>query len=315
MSTQGAERRRQEVLSARKSAKSSATERLIDGLRDEDPIVREWSIEGLVARKDRAKATAALIERLSDERADLRWYAARALGKLRASTSEVREALGRALDDADLFVRCYAAWSIGQIRAVEFVPVLQGKLYERAITVGRKGNEETFAMGVAIMRIQTASPRVDEERQSTLFELETPVETTRPLTKLEMLQNDLFSTAEAVGIDRGGVELARTGRVVTKWEGLRSKVLKEQVRAERGPACQLCGFTFRRSDHGWYSESHHVESISLGGQDHPDNLLVVCANHHKQLHYAEVSWPKGKRRPSEVVIAGELVAIRWNDQG
>ena len=49
--------------------------------------------------------------------------------------------------------------------------------------------------------------------------------------------------------------------------------------------CQICGFTFKTSSGSYYSEAAHIIPISDGrpGVDSPDNIWVLCANHHKML--------------------------------
>jgi predicted restriction endonuclease len=86
---------------------------------------------------------------------------------------------------------------------------------------------------------------------------------------------------------------------------------KERVLIERGRRCQLCGFTFKKVDGEEYAECHHLEPVSQGGPDHADNLLVVCPNHHKELHWAAVTFPGSKSRPETVCINGETITVRW----
>jgi predicted restriction endonuclease len=59
------------------------------------------------------------------------------------------------------------------------------------------------------------------------------------------------------------------------------KVLKEKY----GNKCQICGFTFKTSKGTFYSEAAHIIPISDGmsGVDSPDNIWILCANHHKML--------------------------------
>ncbi|HUB93898.1 MAG TPA: HNH endonuclease [Verrucomicrobiae bacterium] len=49
--------------------------------------------------------------------------------------------------------------------------------------------------------------------------------------------------------------------------------------------CQICGFTFKTATGAYYSEAAHIIPISKGsvGVDHPDNIWILCANHHKML--------------------------------
>jgi len=50
--------------------------------------------------------------------------------------------------------------------------------------------------------------------------------------------------------------------------------------------CQVCRFTFLKMDSTPYFEIHHLKP-DLG--HHPKNLILVCANCHKQFEYADVN--------------------------
>lgn len=63
-----------------------------------------------------------------------------------------------------------------------------------------------------------------------------------------------------------------------------SKLLKEL----RGYKCQICGYTFETINGGHYSECHHLEALSHKGLDVSKNMLVVCANCHRKMHYGRV---------------------------
>ena len=64
MTQRDAEARRARVLAAMKSPGSAATRELVGLLADDDPLVREWAIEGLTRRKDRDDAVPDLVKRL-----------------------------------------------------------------------------------------------------------------------------------------------------------------------------------------------------------------------------------------------------------
>lgn len=59
------------------------------------------------------------------------------------------------------------------------------------------------------------------------------------------------------------------------------KILKEKYENK----CQICGFTFKTSKGTYYSEAAHIIPISdaTTGVDSPDNIWILCANHHKML--------------------------------
>ena len=70
--------------------------------------------------------------------------------------------------------------------------------------------------------------------------------------------------------------------------------------------CCLC------PEHHDIVDAHHIVPVSENGTDDDWNLLVLCANHHRQLHYATVEWPEGTKRPPAVVITGDRYPIRWH---
>ncbi|MCH7962776.1 MAG: HNH endonuclease [Bacteroidetes bacterium] len=49
--------------------------------------------------------------------------------------------------------------------------------------------------------------------------------------------------------------------------------------------CQVCEFWFLKKDMRPYFEIHHLD-VSLG--NHPKNLIIVCANCHRQFEFADV---------------------------
>ena len=49
--------------------------------------------------------------------------------------------------------------------------------------------------------------------------------------------------------------------------------------------CQVCGFNFVKRDNTPYFEIHHLDSLK---GNHPKNLILVCANCHRQFEFANV---------------------------
>lgn len=69
----------------------------------------------------------------------------------------------------------------------------------------------------------------------------------------------------------------------------RDDTLARLLKALRGDACQICGFSFRTRDGHSYTECHHLEQLADGGLDVTRNMVVLCANHHRQFHYGNVA--------------------------
>jgi hypothetical protein len=49
--------------------------------------------------------------------------------------------------------------------------------------------------------------------------------------------------------------------------------------------CQVCGFYFLKRDNNPYFEIHHLDALK---GNHPKNLILVCANCHRQFEFANV---------------------------
>jgi hypothetical protein len=95
------------------------------------------------------------------------------------------------------------------------------------------------------------------------------------------------------------------------------------TRYERGPVgvaakkywgyrCMVegCGFSFTKRNGEPYAEAHHLELLAAGGADHPKNIVVLCANHHRMIHFADVT--VGERTDEQLIlrISGERVVIK-----
>lgn len=159
------------MLEAAKSLRPESTQLLLKSVRDPDPLVREWAVEGLVRRKaEPEKSVQALVGCLrGDERADVRWYAARALGKIGVVTDAARAALLSAVEDQDEFVRSYAAWALAQlqVRDLDVVACLRARLL-----AVRKNSIEAQSFGVALARDRSRHP--GRPRRGCLVDLSCP---------------------------------------------------------------------------------------------------------------------------------------------
>lgn len=60
--------------------------------------------------------------------------------------------------------------------------------------------------------------------------------------------------------------------------------------------CQLCEYTFQMDNGNYYCEAHHIKMLSKDGTQNPNNVIILCANHHRMFHYA-----------SNMITIGELI--------
>lgn len=68
----------------------------------------------------------------------------------------------------------------------------------------------------------------------------------------------------------------------------RYKKIVERLKNKYHNQCQICGFTFEKDNGQGYSEAHHIVRLADDGSQNEDNVLILCANHHRMLHYANV---------------------------
>jgi 5-methylcytosine-specific restriction endonuclease McrA len=80
----------------------------------------------------------------------------------------------------------------------------------------------------------------------------------------------------------------RIERTITTFKRRRGFI--ERIKTKYNNHCQICGFTFKKATGGYYSEAAHVVALKDGGvgSDSPDNIWVLCANHHKMLDYGAI---------------------------
>jgi hypothetical protein len=53
--------------------------------------------------------------------------------------------------------------------------------------------------------------------------------------------------------------------------------------------CCMCNTILRRPHKKPYVEGCHIQSLEEGGFDTPDNVLILCPNHHKELDHGALS--------------------------
>lgn len=55
--------------------------------------------------------------------------------------------------------------------------------------------------------------------------------------------------------------------------------------------CQIegCNFSFKKKNGGYYSEGHHLKLLSEGGSQDENNVVILCPNHHRMFHYADIN--------------------------
>ena len=66
----------------------------------------------------------------------------------------------------------------------------------------------------------------------------------------------------------------------------RYQAIVKSLKKKYNYQCQLCGYSFHMDNGNDYCEAHHIKELSKGGSQNPNNVLILCPNHHRQFHYA-----------------------------
>lgn len=77
--------------------------------------------------------------------------------------------------------------------------------------------------------------------------------------------------------------------------------------------CQIlsCQFTFKKCDGSSYSEGHHLIPISQNGSQDESNLVILCANHHRMFHFANIQILDRVNNEQTVIVNGEILNIQY----
>jgi predicted restriction endonuclease len=132
---------------------------------------------------------------------------------------------------------------------------------------------------------------------------------------LEVLRSneDLLATDEAEELFKDNKEL-RNETTEKKIKAIkRYKQITDKLKQKYLSKCQIesCGFTFKKINGEYYSEGHHLIPLSQGGSQDEENVVILCANHHRMLHYADVEIKEKEGIFRIIVINGKELRIKY----
>jgi predicted restriction endonuclease len=69
--------------------------------------------------------------------------------------------------------------------------------------------------------------------------------------------------------------------------------------------CQICGLVLPTKSGGFWIEAAHIKAKRDAGKETPDNLLILCPNHHKLFDQGKVSYE---------LEGGKIINLKINDE-
>ena len=93
----------------------------------------------------------------------------------------------------------------------------------------------------------------------------------------------------------------------------RKQQIVNKLKNKYSNRCQIegCNFRFQKKNGEYYSEAHHLDLLSEGGSQAESNVVILCPNHHRMLHYADIDLFELHKDRRKVIINGEEHYIKY----
>ena len=104
------------------------------------------------------------------------------------------------------------------------------------------------------------------------------------------LRSFLEDTPRAPDTDIAEGEINPERTETTIFRIIRDTRLTKQLKLLHDNKCQICGNKIVLPSGKGYSEAHHIKPLGLKhhGPDVPENIIIVCPNHHVMLDYGVI---------------------------
>lgn len=133
------------------------------------------------------------------------------------------------------------------------------------------------------------------------------------LTKYEMVNGELY-LFDADNLKKSlledNPELCNEKDTIILEKIKRYQTVVRKLKSKYENKCQLCGFTFEKQDGSNYSEAHHIVRLVDNGSQGENNVIIICPNHHRMLHYGrniEYNYHDGIL--TEISVNGKLIPV------
>jgi hypothetical protein len=77
--------------------------------------------------------------------------------------------------------------------------------------------------------------------------------------------------------------------VINKKIYKRNNKIIAQLKIYRNFKCQICGKQIKKKNGDYYIEAAHIKAKCEKGCENPDNILILCPNHHKEFDFGNLN--------------------------
>jgi putative restriction endonuclease len=136
------------------------------------------------------------------------------------------------------------------------------------------------------------------------------------LNKDELEQQSLIDIYEETSIEEKINELKKTTGIPHETVTVNQKVYKRDnktialLKSIRGFKCQMCGKQIKKKDGGYYIEAAHIRPKYLKGAETPDNILILCPNHHKEFDFGALEIIEHSENKIQFVLNGKEYNVK-----
>lgn len=82
-----------------------------------------------------------------------------------------------------------------------------------------------------------------------------------------------------------------------------------QIKILRNFKCQICGTTIIKKNGGKYIEAAHIKPKHMKGREIPENIIVLCPNHHKEFDFGNRVIKSHNNKFLEILLNGKYYKI------
>lgn len=90
---------------------------------------------------------------------------------------------------------------------------------------------------------------------------------------------------------------------------LRDNKTIAQLKYLRGYRCQFCGTAIRKKDNSFYIEAAHIVPKKHHGCEMPDNILILCPNHHKEFDFGNTRITEQSKEKIVLMLNGTTYTV------
>lgn len=82
-----------------------------------------------------------------------------------------------------------------------------------------------------------------------------------------------------------------------------------QIKLLRDFKCQICGINILKKDGSFYVEGAHIKDKRFKGNETPENILILCPNHHKEFDIGKRSILRHSPNEIQFILNGQKYTI------